>query len=260
MSNIHYTGLTDLTWSPCGHILVVSSSDGFCSIVTFTPGELGEELKQEGQVEQQEALPSSQQEALPSTKQESLPSTKQAQPPSCSPVLSSCTPAASPAQVDCASPAQVRPFLIPIDYKLLFPTQPTKGPKRLAFTTLSSPKAERKGRKDQEPKEGKKQEASLVLEESTAQGEDEPGVEPMDTGIQHLSLVLEESQAEAPAPAPAPPASAPPASASVPAPPAGHKKRAPLTTLANSLVAKPSTPEKKGRRVSLITLSSPKAK
>jgi len=42
VSNVHYTGLTDLSWSPCGNILIASSSDGFCSIVTFNPGELGE--------------------------------------------------------------------------------------------------------------------------------------------------------------------------------------------------------------------------
>ena len=42
VSNVHYTGLTDLTWSPCGNILFASSSDGYCSIVTFAPGEIGE--------------------------------------------------------------------------------------------------------------------------------------------------------------------------------------------------------------------------
>ena len=41
VSNVHYTGLTDLTWSPCGNILFASSSDGYCSIVTFAPGEIG---------------------------------------------------------------------------------------------------------------------------------------------------------------------------------------------------------------------------
>ena len=42
VSNVHYTGLTDLTWSTCGNILFASSSDGYCSIVTFEPGEIGE--------------------------------------------------------------------------------------------------------------------------------------------------------------------------------------------------------------------------
>jgi len=45
VSNVHYQGLTDLSWSPCGNILVASSMDGFCSIVPFSPGELGEVIE-----------------------------------------------------------------------------------------------------------------------------------------------------------------------------------------------------------------------
>ncbi|XP_055690668.1 chromatin assembly factor 1 subunit B [Lutzomyia longipalpis] len=41
ISNIHYTRLTDLTWSSDGRLLVVSSTDGFCSLITFSEGELG---------------------------------------------------------------------------------------------------------------------------------------------------------------------------------------------------------------------------
>lgn len=42
ISNIHYTRLTDLAWSNDGHTLVVSSTDGYCSIVQFPVGELGQ--------------------------------------------------------------------------------------------------------------------------------------------------------------------------------------------------------------------------
>ncbi|KAF8795575.1 chromatin assembly factor 1 subunit B-like [Argiope bruennichi] len=42
ISNIHYTHLTDLTWSPDGKILVASSTDGYCSFLVFGDGELGE--------------------------------------------------------------------------------------------------------------------------------------------------------------------------------------------------------------------------
>ncbi|KAK0091062.1 hypothetical protein PV326_003810 [Microctonus aethiopoides] len=41
VSNIHYTRLTDITWSMDGRILVVSSTDGYCSIIHFHDGELG---------------------------------------------------------------------------------------------------------------------------------------------------------------------------------------------------------------------------
>lgn len=42
ISNIHYTRLTDISWSGDGKILIVSSTDGFCSLISFTEGELGE--------------------------------------------------------------------------------------------------------------------------------------------------------------------------------------------------------------------------
>lgn len=42
VSNIHYTHLTDLSWSPDGLTLVVSSTDGYCSFILFTMEELGE--------------------------------------------------------------------------------------------------------------------------------------------------------------------------------------------------------------------------
>uniref|UniRef100_A0A336M445 CSON011845 protein n=1 Tax=Culicoides sonorensis TaxID=179676 RepID=A0A336M445_CULSO len=45
VSNIHYARLTDLTWSDGGEFLVVSSTDGFCSIIHFDSGELGEIYK-----------------------------------------------------------------------------------------------------------------------------------------------------------------------------------------------------------------------
>jgi len=42
ISRIHYIGLNDLTWSADGNTLVVSSTDGYCSIINFKQGELGE--------------------------------------------------------------------------------------------------------------------------------------------------------------------------------------------------------------------------
>ncbi|XP_061383079.1 chromatin assembly factor 1 subunit B-like [Danaus plexippus] len=44
ISNIHYTRITDLSWSSDGLTLVASSTDGFCSVVSFTEEELGEAL------------------------------------------------------------------------------------------------------------------------------------------------------------------------------------------------------------------------
>lgn len=41
ITNIHYLRLTDLTWSFDGNFLVVSSADGFCTLIQFSIGELG---------------------------------------------------------------------------------------------------------------------------------------------------------------------------------------------------------------------------
>nr|XP_061827370.1 chromatin assembly factor 1 subunit B-like [Nerophis lumbriciformis]XP_061827371.1 chromatin assembly factor 1 subunit B-like [Nerophis lumbriciformis] len=46
VSNIHYHTLSDLTWSRDGSFLSVSSTDGYCSFLSFSPGELGTPLKE----------------------------------------------------------------------------------------------------------------------------------------------------------------------------------------------------------------------
>jgi len=265
VSNIHYTGLTDLTWSPCGNILVVSSSDGFCSIVTFEAGELGEELAPS-------ALPSAAASPVPpSPSLATSPSLKttnrttSTSPTTANPTTKSTNPTttttttSSPTTTTSTSPTIVPTVSqLQLDSPASSKTQaPGKaGPKRLSFITLSSPKAEKKEKvKRKEKKAGAA--TGLVFEEALQeapgvgeQGDGGLGVELMEVeSSEHLSLVLEESQSalEPPAPAPAP----------------EGKKRVPLTSLPTSLSAKPrpSTPEKKvGRRVNLITLSSPKTK
>ncbi|XP_017278117.1 chromatin assembly factor 1 subunit B isoform X2 [Kryptolebias marmoratus] len=44
VSNIHYHTLSDLTWSGDGSFLAVSSTDGYCSFLSFSSGELGTPL------------------------------------------------------------------------------------------------------------------------------------------------------------------------------------------------------------------------
>ncbi|KAF2172390.1 hypothetical protein M409DRAFT_63095 [Zasmidium cellare ATCC 36951] len=41
VSNLHYATFTDLSWSADGLTLLMTSSDGFCSALTFSSGELG---------------------------------------------------------------------------------------------------------------------------------------------------------------------------------------------------------------------------
>ena len=42
VTGIHYSNLSDLSWSNDGRILIITSIDGFCSFVTFNQKELGE--------------------------------------------------------------------------------------------------------------------------------------------------------------------------------------------------------------------------
>jgi len=99
------------------------------------------------------------------------------------------------------------------------------------------------------------------MQEAAVEGAaEELGVELMDTEAAHLSLVLEESQSEIEPVLLAAKIVKPELKEDL-KPEA--KKRVPLTTIANPLPTKIKaiTPEKKtGRRVNLITISSPKGK
>lgn len=55
LSNLHFSSFTDLSWTSDGETLILSSSDGYCSLVVFDKGELGERLSAE---EEREHLPS----------------------------------------------------------------------------------------------------------------------------------------------------------------------------------------------------------
>ncbi|CAH1154758.1 unnamed protein product [Phaedon cochleariae] len=50
---IHYTRLTDLTWSGDGSMLVASSTDGFCALITFEKDELGIPYSKEEELEEE---------------------------------------------------------------------------------------------------------------------------------------------------------------------------------------------------------------
>ena len=42
IGQIHYANLTDMSWSRDGRMLVVSSTDSYCTVILFSEGELGE--------------------------------------------------------------------------------------------------------------------------------------------------------------------------------------------------------------------------
>ncbi|XP_023329591.1 chromatin assembly factor 1 subunit B [Eurytemora carolleeae] len=206
VSNIHYTGLTDLAWSPDGKILMVSSSDGFCSIISFTETELGEMYIPE-----------------PSTEPAVLSAEE-------SPIGTPERKKVEEEEEEVRSPSQVH-------------IKSTKeggksNPKRLKFITLSSPKADRR----------------LIRPETVEDvaryslDDDEDGVELMETESGDLNLVLEDTQTQQ----------------SVPVAPVVEKKRVPLVSIPANSTSTPTEGSNecsgKGRRVELITLSSPKPK
>ncbi|KAI6657402.1 hypothetical protein LOD99_150 [Oopsacas minuta] len=42
IGQIHYANLTDMSWSSDGRLLVISSTDSYCTVILFSEGELGE--------------------------------------------------------------------------------------------------------------------------------------------------------------------------------------------------------------------------
>ena len=47
IENLHYAPITDLAWSSDGETLIISSQDGYCSIVKFQKDQLGEKLSKD---------------------------------------------------------------------------------------------------------------------------------------------------------------------------------------------------------------------
>lgn len=236
VSNVHYTGLTDLAWSPCGNILLASSSDGYCSIVSFAPGELGQLYSEEAASSDSKLASDVKEGAQESIKKNGKSSKSE--------------------QINTVK-------------------ENKSNAKRLQFVTLSSPKANKKttkpARVETKSKECEKMELNLDCDQ------DSLGVEKMETDVNDdLRLILEETEPEPfkkaeiitahTSTAASTTTSAPPSQGQV----GDGKKRVPLTTLmtgagpntgAGPTPGAVATPEKgKGRRVNLITLSSPKPK
>jgi chromatin assembly factor 1 subunit B len=61
IAGIHYSNISDLSWSSNGNVLILTSIDGFCTFVVFENGELGEVYNEPP------PLPSQQKENVEST-------------------------------------------------------------------------------------------------------------------------------------------------------------------------------------------------
>lgn len=79
-SNLHYASFTDLAWSPDGQVLMMSSSDGYCSTAVFDYHELGQpynydkqpSLQRTNQTTVEPVMP------IPTPEKDSLPTTEDA--------------------------------------------------------------------------------------------------------------------------------------------------------------------------------------
>ncbi|CAG8013078.1 unnamed protein product [Penicillium olsonii] len=114
VSNLHFATFTDLTWSVDGLTLLMSSSDGFCSTLSFAPGELGQ--PHTGPVSMSQSTANA---STPASNTTSLPTSTHVSPPvKTTPASTAPTgpvPPASPARSNSAcsvatqSPAQQAP-------------------------------------------------------------------------------------------------------------------------------------------------------
>ncbi|PYH98219.1 WD40 repeat-like protein [Aspergillus ellipticus CBS 707.79] len=97
VSNLHFATFTDLTWSNDGLTLIMSSSDGFCSTLAFSPGELGQQYTTPVAAAQQTAA------AAPSTNSTPLATPVTTKPSLAPQVTLAQAPPASPARSNSVS-------------------------------------------------------------------------------------------------------------------------------------------------------------
>lgn len=87
-SNLHYASFTDLAWSPDGQVLMMSSSDGYCSTAVFDYHELGQPYHYDQQPSLHRATqPSEPAMPIPAPDKETLVSAKEPPPQADVPAL-----------------------------------------------------------------------------------------------------------------------------------------------------------------------------
>lgn len=139
ISNIHYTRLSDIAWSSDGRILVVSSTDGYCSLVSFTEEEIG--IPYKGKVIETEAKKAGTSPNF-SAKPSSRASSPRASSPRASSPRASSPHASSPrASSPCGEPEKmeaedVEPPKKPVES---IAVKSSKSGKRVSLITLSGP-------------------------------------------------------------------------------------------------------------------------
>ncbi|XP_054432080.1 chromatin assembly factor 1 subunit B [Pteronotus mesoamericanus] len=103
VSNIHYHTLSDISWSSDGAFLAISSTDGYCSFVTFEKDELGIPFKEKPDLSM----------GTPDTAKKTKSQMQQGSPPGPRPVEGTPTSRIQDPSSPCSTPAQAKPSPAP---------------------------------------------------------------------------------------------------------------------------------------------------
>uniref|UniRef100_A0A8C3QHJ0 Chromatin assembly factor 1 subunit B n=4 Tax=Passeriformes TaxID=9126 RepID=A0A8C3QHJ0_9PASS len=131
VSNIHYHTLSDISWSSDGSFLAISSTDGYCSFVTFEEDELGVPLKEKPQIPVRTPGAAADKKAKKNQSHKGIsPSSRLAEgtPPSKDPSLQPRTPSSAGKELP-ATPAAIKPA----------PVSSPSTPAAIKTTSVSSP-------------------------------------------------------------------------------------------------------------------------
>ncbi|XP_066279037.1 chromatin assembly factor 1 subunit B-like isoform X2 [Branchiostoma lanceolatum] len=226
ISNIHYHRLSDLAWSEDGSILMISSTDGYCTFVTFDPEELGTPSQQQPKVTSQKMGET----PLANEKPTELQTANQKSP---EPVVVNGnhdeTANKQPAAVPKANPIQVRS------------AGGSNGARRIAFTTLSNAGTTSQPASSGSPQCSSSTQAVPVTTNQTAEsasGSTNQAAQPTSTN----QGVAAASANQLASPSSANQGTAP--------------RRIAFTTLGSGGESKPSTSGSQPRRVALTTLTA----
>lgn len=134
--NMHYAALSDIAWLPNGRGLLVSSTDGYCSLLVFSPGALGKPLPAERVPECMRKKAPAPAAAAPAAAPAPPPAEPAAAP------ASAAAPAGkkrlTPVPISAASAATVQAAQPPATVPTAAAAAPSGGKKRLVPTPIST--------------------------------------------------------------------------------------------------------------------------
>ncbi|NXP42063.1 CAF1B factor, partial [Leiothrix lutea] len=146
VSNIHYHTLSDISWSSDGSFLAISSTDGYCSFVTFEEDELGLPLKEKPQIPVRTPAAAADKKAKKSQPHKGIsPSSRlpEGTPPSKEPPLQPRTPSSAGKELPSTPAGKTTQVSLPSSEERRSSQAAPQGsrapqPRRVTLTTLQS--------------------------------------------------------------------------------------------------------------------------